>query len=531
MLFSKDQITNIPYSKLTTTRNMLQGVTPVSRDRGLYRKDRTMRKRNLYACCLLTAVLSLGTTAIISAETAPAAPPMEKPEGEAPGKPGEHESGAQDGEAPGKPGEHESGMPGGFGGQSSKPESYEAVISLAEDTALEEETILSEGTDENALLVSDGAEVRVSSSEISRTSDDSTGGDSASFYGVGAALLVTDGTLTVTDSEITTDAEGGAGVFAYGDGVAYVSDTVITTQQNASGGVHVAGGGTLYASNLTVETFGGSSAAIRSDRGGGTIEVDGGSYTSNGSGSPAVYTTADITIRNADLTATGSEAICIEGLNSLTLTDCNVTGNMPEDAQNDCIWTVILYQSMSGDSEIGNSSFSMTGGSLTSENGGMFYTTNTESTFYLSGVTLNYSDSNEFLLKVTGNSNARGWGSAGANGADCVFTADNQEMDGTILWDSISTLTLSLENNSTWTGAILQDESNAGEGGDGYANLVIDESSAWIVTGDSTLSSLTVSGSIKDEAGNSVTILGSDGTVLAEGTSEWSITVNSYTEG
>ena len=204
---------------------------------------------------------------------------------------------------------------------------------------------------------------------------------------------------------------------------------------------------------------------------------------------------------------------------------------MPEDAQNDCTWTVILYQSMSGDSEIGNSSFSMTGGSLTSENGGMFYTTNTESTFYLSGVTLNYSDSSEFLLKVTGNSNARGWGSAGANGADCVFTADNQEMDGTILWDSISTLTLSLENNSTWTGAILQDESNAGEGGDGYANLVIDESSAWIVTGDSTLSSLTVSGSIKDEAGNSVTILGSDGTVLAEGTSEWSITVNSYTEG
>ena len=183
---------------------------------------------------------------------------------------------------------------------------------------------------------------------------------------------------------------------------------------------------------------------------------------------------------------------------------------------------------MSGDSEVGNSDFSMTGGSLTSKNGGMFYTTNTESTFYLSGVDLSYSDSNDFLLKCTGNSNARGWGSSGANGADCEFTTDAQTMAGKIIWDSISQLDVSLENKSTWTGSFVQDESNAGNGGDGYANLTIDSSSTWIVDGDSTLSSLTCKGTITDEDGNTVTVKGSDGTTYVEGTSDYTITVSSY---
>lgn len=364
-----------------------------------------------------------------------------------------------------------SAMGGGMGGGQSAPSSYEAVNTYSEDTSISNESISSTGTDENAILVTNQANVSLDNVTIDRTSSDSTGGDSSSFYGVGAAVLATDGTVNISNSTITTNASGGAGIFAYGDGVANVSDTTINTTQDTSGGIHVAGGGTLHATNLTVETNGGSAAAIRSDRGGGTMTVNGGSYTSNGSGSPAVYCTADIDIQNATLTATGSEAVCIEGLNSLKLTDCDLTGDMPENEQNDCTWTVILYQSMSGDSEVGNSTFSMTGGSLTSKNGGLFYTTNTESTFYLSDVDITYSDSNDFFLKCTGNSNARGWGQSGANGADCIFTADNQDMTGDVIWDSISDLDFDMVNGSTLIGAFVQDESNAGNGGNGYANL------------------------------------------------------------
>lgn len=418
------------------------------------------------------------------------------------------------------------GAPGGSA--SSQPESYNAVTEYTEDTEVSDASFSSTGSDENAILVSNGANVTLKNITLDRTSSDSTGGDSSSFYGVGAGLLATDGTVSVDNATITTDSAGGAGIFSYGNGNVTVSDSTITTTQDTSGGIHVAGGGTLTAKNLTVTTNGESSAAIRSDRGSGTMTVDGGSYTSNGTGSPAVYCTADISISNASLTANGSEAVCIEGLNSLKLTDCDLTGNIPENEQNDCNWTVILYQSMSGDSEVGNSNFSMTGGSLTSENGGMFYTTNTESTFYLSGVDLNYSDSNDFLLKCTGNSNARGWGSSGVNGADCEFTADSQTMAGKIIWDSISQLDVSLKNKSTWTGSFVQDESNAGNGGDGYADLTVDSSSTWIVDGDSTLSSLTCKGTITDADGNTVTVKSTDGTTYAEGTSSYTITVNSY---
>ena len=393
------------------------------------------------------------------------------------------------------------GGPGGMGGSNGAPESYEAVTVYAEDAESVGEIFVSEGMDENAVLVESGANVLLSESMVSRISSDSTGGDDSSFYGIGAALLVTDGTLTITDSTIETD---------------------------ASGGIHVAGGGTLYAENLQIETDGESAAAIRSDRGGGTMYVSGGRYTSNGLGSPAVYCTADIEIENAVLTATSSEAVCIEGLNSLSLANCELSGDMQDLEQNDCTWTVILYQSMSGDSEIGNSTFSMNGGSLTSHNGGLFYTTNTESTFFLSDVDIKCNDENEFFLKCTGNSNARGWGASGANGADCIFSVVKQLMEGDIIWDSISTLEFEMAENSTLTGAFVQDESNAGAGGDGYANLTIDETSKWVVTGDSTLSELVCKGSIEDENGNTVTIVDFDGNVLESGDSSYTIKVESY---
>ena len=420
------------------------------------------------------------------------------------------------------------GGQGGPGGQASGVDSYDAANEYSSDETVSDTSLESTGTDENAALVSDGAEVTFNNDAISRTSSDSQGGDNSSFYGVGAAVLATDGTAYVKDSTVTTDSKGGAGLFAYGDGTVYAADTDITTQQDTSGGIHAAGGGKLYAWDLNVETNGESSAAIRSDRGGGTMVVDGGTYTSNGVGSPAVYCTADIAVNNAELTANGSEAVCIEGLNSLRLYNSNLTGNMSDDDQNDTTWTVILYQSMSGDSEVGNSTFQMDGGTITSKNGGLFYTTNTECTIALKDVDITYNDDSEFFLQCTGNNNQRGWGQSGANGSDCNFTADSQDMKGNVIWDSISDLDFYMTNGSTLEGAFVNDESNAGNGGDGYCNVVIDKDSTWTVTGDSTITSLSNAGTITDADGKTVSIVGTDGTTYVEGDSDYTITVGSY---
>ncbi len=461
------------------------------------------------------------------------APQGQKPDGEPPAKPDGDNSEPPTGEkTDGEPpqGDGQEGSGGAPGGQSQGVESYDAVNDYTEDTTVDSETLSSTGTDENVAHISEGAKVSIKNSTITRESSDSQGGDNSSFYGVGAAILATDGEAYVSNSTIETDSKGAAGLFAYGDGTVYAANDTITTKQDTSGGIHAAGGGTLYAWDMTVETNGESSAAIRSDRGGGTMVVDGGTYTSNGVGSPAIYSTADIAVNNAALTANGSEAICIEGLNSIHLFDSDLTGNMSDDEQNDCTWNVILYQSMSGDSEVGNSTFEMNGGSLTAKNGGMFYTTNTESTITLSDVNITYADDNDFFLKCTGNNNQRGWGENGKNGADCLFTAAQQEMQGDVVWDSISQLDFYMTDGSTLTGAVTDDESNAGEGGDGYCNLYIGEGCTWTVTADSTLTSLSNSGVIVDADGNTVTVKGTDGTVYVEGESDYTVTVDSYSD-
>ena len=421
------------------------------------------------------------------------------------------------------------GGPGGApGGQSQGVDSYDTANTYDSDTEVSDTSLESTGTDENAALVSSGANVTFNNIDITRNSSDSTGGDNSSFYGVGAALLATDGNAYVKGGTVTTDAAGGAGLFAYGDGTVYAADTTIKTTQDTSGGIHAAGGGKLYAWDLNVETDGESAAAIRSDRGGGTMVVDGGTYTSNGVGSPAVYCTADIAVKDATLTANGSEAVCIEGLNSLHLFNCDLTGNMSDLSQNDSTWTVILYQSMSGDSEVGNSTFHMDGGTLTSKNGGVFYTTNTESDITLKDVDITYNNDNEYFLRCTGNNNERGWGESGANGADCDFTAISQDMEGSVIWDTISQLDFYMTDGSNLTGAIIDDESFAGNGGDGYCNVYVSDDSTWTVTGDSTVSKLSNAGTIVDDSGKTVTVKGTDGTVYVEGDSDYTITVDKY---
>lgn len=402
--------------------------------------------------------------------------------------------------------------------------SWEAETEFSSDTEETGGTYVSTGTDENAIHVS-GGEVVLTDPVITRDAGDSSGGDNASFYGVGAALLTTAGTSYISGGSITTTGNGAAGAFAYSDGVIYIADTTISTEGDTAGAIHVAGGGTLYAYNVTAETQGNSSAAIRSDRGGGTMVVDGGSYTSNGTGSPAVYVTADITISDADLTATASEALCLEGLNTVRLFNSNLSGNMADDAQNDSTWTVILYQSMSGDSEVGEGSFYMIDGTLTSQNGGIFYTTNTDSTFYLENVDITESADCEYFLRVSGNANQRGWGTTGANGANTNFTAVNQIMNGDVIWDSISTLDFYMSDGSVLTGAVIDDETYAGTGGSGYASVYIDADSKWVVTGDSTVTNLYNEGTIVDADGNTVSIVGSDGTSYVEGSSDVTITV------
>ena len=377
-------------------------------------------------------------------------------------------------------------------------------------------TYTSDGDDENALRVTD-ATATLNGVTVKKSGGASSNPGNGDFYGTNAALLATDGaTVTIRDATITSNAQGGNGVFSYGKGTTVnISNSTITTQKDNSGGIQTTGGGTTNATNLTVETNGNSSAAIRSDRGGGTVSVKKGTYTSKGYNSPAVYSTADITVKNAALTAENSEALVVEGKNSITLENCDVSGNMSDSkgtSSSENVHNVMIYQSMSGDAETGTANFSMTGGTLTGNNGDQFYVTNTDCNITLSGVTLVNKDTDGKLLRVTGNSAARGWGTAGKNGAQVTFTADAQTLDGDIEVDSISTLDLTLKNSSTFTGTIhIVDNADGGTAVENNAVVTIEKGSKWVLTGDCTITSLTNNGTI-DFNGHTITL--ADGTVL-----------------
>ena len=391
-----------------------------------------------------------------------------------------------------------------------------SATTLSEDGTYSDETYTSTGDDENALRI-DNATVTLDGITIDKSAGATSSTENGDFYGVNAALLATNGaTVTIKNATVTSSAQNGNGVFSYGSGTTVnISDSTITTTADNSGGIQTTGGGTTNASNLTVDTSGNSSAAIRSDRGGGTVNVDNGSYTSNGYNSPAIYSTATITIKDAALTANNSEALVIEGQNSIDLEDCTVSGNMSDTkgtSSDENVHNVMIYQSMSGDADVGTSSFSMTGGNLTSNNGDMFYITNTDCTLSLSGVDIVNKDSDAYLMNITGNSASHGWGTAGANGAQVTFTADDQTLEGDIKVDSISTLNMTLSGNSTFTGTINIDENE--EGGEAVSDnavVTIEEGSTWTLTGDCTITSLTNNGTINF---NGFTITLADGTVL-----------------
>ena len=442
-------------------------------------------------CMINTAAFSADTAATApqpppggfgGAGTPPSAPLGGEGSGTPPGPPPGGGSGTPPGPPPGGEGDWTppGPPPGGFqGGGAVDHGTYAALVD--KDAAGADYS--SAGDKENAVRV-EGSTVVLSDITIDKTSGAAGTGDASNFYGCNAGLLAMGkADVTINGADVSTSAPGANGIFSYGAGTKVtLNNATVRTTNNSSGGIMVAGGGAMYVSDCDIETQGGSSAALRSDRGGGTLAVTGGTYVSHGPGSPAIYCTAKVNASNATLTATYSEAIVIEGKNSVTLKDCIVSGRMVrsnvENLQN-----IMIYQSMSGDAEIGKSYFTMEGGSLTSNNGDMIYVTNTSCDVRLANVAI--VPYNDVFLKVVGNDARTGWGVVGKNGGQCIFTADHQEIVGNTIVDKISTLGFSLTSGSTLRGTI----NNANSGGS--VTVHVDETSRWTLTADAYVTSLT----------------------------------------
>ena len=272
--------------------------------------------------------------------------------------------------------------------------SHTGATEISSDTTNNLQTYSSTEGSQNSLLVTNGTS-KISSAKITKSGNSND--ENSDFYGTNAAVLVKNGTLNIDGGSVTTNGSHANGVFAYANGTINLTNTNIKTTSNNSGAIMVTGGGKLNDVNVTAETDGNSSAPIRSDRGGGTMIVNGGKYTANGIGSPVIYSTANVTVNNATLISTKSEGAVVEGKNSITLNNVNLTDtNTTLNGNSETYKNIFIYQSMSGDADEGLAS----------------------------------------------------------NGGDVTLNANNQTINGDIFVDNISTLNMKLTNGSNYTGKI-----------------------------------------------------------------------------
>ena len=281
---------------------------------------------------------------------------------------------------------------------------------------------------------------------------------------------------------------------------ANIENVEITTYSDKSRGLDATYNGIINAKNVISNTNGQSCAALATDRGEGEVhvtnsELNTGVSKQSGRGSPIIYSTGNITVANSIGTAYVSQIACIEGKNSIELSNCDLSaaagGNRQDNGDYVDLGGVFIYQSMSGDADVGTSTFtakdsvlSILSDSDCYESAPMFHVTNTKAIINLEKTELNFGSGT--LLDVSGQSQ---WGTVGSNGGELTFNACGEILDGNVIVDSISSLNMTLSSTS-YVGAINPSDDF------GQTDVVIKSGSDWTLDGDSHISSLENNGEI-----------------------------------
>ena len=355
------------------------------------------------------------------------------------------------------------------------PSTFTGTSVISESKTFEHQRFDNTTSDQNSFIGKNKASITINSSVFDKTGN-TTNDDNSNFRGQNAVVLGIEGSQTsIKDSNITSNSIGSNAVFATGEGsVVNVENTNIHTKGDSSRGLDATYKGTVNGKNLTITTEGAHSATLATDRGEGTITAEAAKLTTSGTGSPVIYSTGNITANNVNGVANKSEIGVVEGKNSITLTNSNVTGYHDNG--------FMLYQSFSGDAESGIARLKAENNTLTTHGTGAFiYVNNTTAEADLTGNTILMPNTTT-LVKAAADSR---WGKDGENGGHLTLRASNQELSGNIVADSISTIALNMANGSSLVGAINTDNTAK------EVTVKLSKDSTWTLTGDSYVKSLT----------------------------------------
>ena len=312
-----------------------------------------------------------------------------------------------------------------------------------------------------------------------KSGDSSSEGES-NFSGLNAVVLANGGsTLVIQGGEFSSDAHGANGFFACGKGSEItVHRAKFKSTKSSARGLDATNGGKVTANQSVIETDSAHFADLATDRGGGLITANACTGSTRGEGSPCIYSTGDIRANDSKFIAYGSEAAVIEGRNSITLKNTEIEGYLK------C--GLMLYQSYSGDAEVGTSVFDAQDSKIIAHTGPMFFVTNTRAKARLRNAALEFKTSSAGLAKSQQLilAQASRWGIRGRNGGKLEFYAEDQKLCGNIDADAISTISLFLGDKAELTGAINT------SGKAKAVNVTLKNGSAWNVAADSNVTAL-----------------------------------------
>lgn len=360
-------------------------------------------------------------------------------------------------------------MPGGMNGHFDESIIAHALLAKEGTLTKENETIEAPEKNQSGVVALKKAIVNLSNNKIN-TSGNTTSNDQSSFQGLNAAVLARDeGTVKMRGNTITTTGEGANAIFSYGKSTIYTNNDIIDCTAGGAHGIMASGGGTIIAKNVNMITRGRNSGAVATDRGSGTITVDGGKIKATGVDSPGIYSTGKISVSNANIVATGAEVAVIEGSNSIVLNNTQLLCSYQNK------WGVMIYQSFSGDAQGVDGHFEMNGGTLKCEDktGPLFFVTNTNANIFINNAKVQ--ETSGILLKAASSR----WGRQGSNGGNATIIATQQLLKGDIVADKNSTIKLVLKEGTSFEGGINTTK-NAKK-----VTVEVDQSSTWSLTGDS----------------------------------------------
>ena len=283
-------------------------------------------------------------------------------------------------------------------------------------------------------------------------SGDGSQGDNSSFYGnnssiyAGAAsssnyqstTAASGAKIVINNVTVNGSAQGANAVIATNGATIEIDGITIVNTNSVSRGLHATYGGIITASNVDITTNEATSSTIATDRGGGTVTVNGGKATANGSKSAVIYSTGTMSATDLVGKSAKGEIAVIEGDNSITMTNCTMTSGSSERG-------LLMMQSGSGDASGVNPVMTITGTSLTMTDSSaplLEVATCVTATCTLDNCTVNVPSG--VLMYVMADSQ---WSTSGAVGN---LILDNGTYTGTVKYDSGYTANVTVNSGATW---------------------------------------------------------------------------------